>query len=110
MDPATPAAVDALPAWARELSEKYYSRTIAMFILHGNVHDLVAWNRGDRTEYVPLPRFLHEALFGRRDLVLSYDRGGGLAFANAGTQGRFPARSHGLRHVSRDEVLARAAA
>jgi hypothetical protein len=45
--------LEAFPAWARELSEKYYSRTISMFVLHGNV----------------------------RDLVLSYDRGGGLSFA-----------------------------
>jgi len=29
------------PAWARQLSEKYYSRTIAMFVIHGNVRDLV---------------------------------------------------------------------
>ena len=31
--------LETLPAWARELSEKYYSRTIAMFVLHGNVRD-----------------------------------------------------------------------
>ena len=77
----TIAQLDGLPAWARELSEKYYSRTISMFVLHGNVHDLVPWKRGERTEYVPLQKFLNGALFGRRDLVLSYDRGGGLAFA-----------------------------
>jgi hypothetical protein len=77
------ASLDALPEWARRLSEKYYSRTIAMFVLHGNVHDLVAWKRGGHTEYVPLAKFLDEGLFGRRDLVLSYDRGGGLGFANS---------------------------
>jgi AAA+ superfamily predicted ATPase len=77
------ASFDALPEWARRLSEKYYSRTIAMFVLHGNVHDLVAWKRGGHTEYVPLAKFLDEGLFGRRDLVLSYDRGGGLGFANS---------------------------
>lgn len=82
-------ALDTLPEWARRLSEKYYSGAIAMFILHGNVHDLVPWKRGDRTEYVPLPRFLNEALFGKRDFVFSYDRGGGLAFANSRTQADF---------------------
>src|SRR5438270_75248 len=30
------ARLDSLPAWAKELSEKYYSRTITMFVLHGN--------------------------------------------------------------------------
>ncbi len=60
-----------------------------MFVLHGNVHDLVALKNGGRAEYVPLQKFLNEALFGRRDLVLSYDRGGGLGFANAQTQSDF---------------------
>ena len=29
-----------MPAWARDFSEKYYSRTLAMFVVAGNVHDL----------------------------------------------------------------------
>jgi hypothetical protein len=33
--------LDALPPWARELSEKYYSRSFALFVLYGNVRDLV---------------------------------------------------------------------
>jgi AAA+ superfamily predicted ATPase len=74
--------LEAFPAWARELSEKYYSRTISMFVLHGNVRDLVAWKRAGSTEFLPLQRFLRDALFGQRDLVVSYDRGGGLTFAN----------------------------
>src|SRR5437588_4697346 len=76
---ATP--LGSLPPWARRLSEKYYSRTISMFVLHGNVHDLVPYANGDRVEYVPHQKFLNTALFGRRELVLSYDRGGGLSFA-----------------------------
>lgn len=84
-----PSPLEPLPAWARRLSEKYYSRTLAMFVLHGNVHDLVPWRRGDRTDYVPLSRFLNEGLFGRRDLVLSYDRGGGITFANSDVQADF---------------------
>jgi len=75
---ATP--LEALPDWARELSEKYYSGVTSMFVLHGNVRDTVAWKRPDSVEFVPLQRFLREALFGSRDIVLSYDRGGGLSF------------------------------
>ncbi|MDZ7682385.1 MAG: hypothetical protein U5J63_11905 [Fodinibius sp.] len=33
------------PEWARELAQKYLSRTINQFILHGNVHDLVPLER-----------------------------------------------------------------
>ena len=79
----------ALPAWARELSEKYYSRTISMFVLHGNVHDLAAWKRADKPEFLPLARFLREALFGTRDLVVFYDRGGGLSFGHPDMQADF---------------------
>src|ERR1700676_1147893 len=77
-----PSPADSLPAWAEQFTEKYLSRTVALFVLTGNVHDLVALRRGDRTEFVPLPKFLNEAMFGRRDLVLSYDRGGGISFGN----------------------------
>jgi len=79
---ATPANhLETLPGWARELSEKYYSRTISMFVLHGNVRDLAPWRRPGSTEFLPLQRFLKEALFGARDIVLFYDRGGGISFA-----------------------------
>ena len=79
---ATPISIhlEALPAWARDLSEKYYSQTLSMFVLHGNVRDLAPLKRGTTVEYAPLQRFLKDALFGSRDLVVFYDRGGGLSF------------------------------
>jgi AAA+ superfamily predicted ATPase len=83
-----PTPID-MPQWARDLTEKYYSRTMAVFVLCGNVRDLVPLTRGSVTEYVPLTRFLHEELFARRDLKLAYDRGGGISFDGAGTQEDF---------------------
>ena len=50
--------LDALPAWARELSEKYYSRSFALFVLYGNVRDLVPLRRQESTEFVPLDEYL----------------------------------------------------
>ena len=70
-----------LPLWAAELSEKYYSGVTSMFVLHGSVRDLAPWKRGSTSEFVPLQRFLRDALFGARDIVLFYDRGGGLTFS-----------------------------
>lgn len=82
--------LEGLPAWARQLSEKYYSRTIALFVLYGNVRDLVQRvTTSGASEFMPLPRFLNEALFGHRDLVITYDRGGGLNFANPDMQADF---------------------
>src|ERR1035438_2073439 len=88
MIPATPNP-PLMPEWAQSLSEKYYSRTLSMFVLYGNVHDLVPLDRGGAVEYVPLLSFLNQALFGRRDLVLTYDRGGGLSFARQEMQTDF---------------------
>ena len=81
--------LDGLPGWARELSEKYYSRTLTMFVLHGNVRDLVPFRREASTEFCSLHRFLRSGLFGQRDIVVTYDRGGGLSFAEPRMQEDF---------------------
>ncbi|MBV9182956.1 MAG: AAA family ATPase [Acidobacteria bacterium] len=86
--PKSESYLDALPAWARELSEKYYSRSFALFVLSGNVRDSVPLREGVATEFVPIEEFLATAIFGRRDLVLHYDRGG-LGFGSAETQADF---------------------
>ena len=59
------------PVWARTLAERYYTKTISTFILHGAVRDLQpAEGRG----FVSLRSFLADELFGSRDLVVFYDR------------------------------------
>jgi AAA+ superfamily predicted ATPase len=80
--------LDGLPGWAKDLSEKYYSRSFSMFVLHGNVRDLVPLVNEGTAEFVPLEQFLTTALFGQRDLVLQYDRGG-LSFGSAESQADF---------------------
>src|SRR5215469_18529611 len=82
-------STEALPPWARQLAENYYSRTIATFVLCGNVRDYVPLKRGGSVEFLTLPRFLNQALFGQRDLVVTYDRGGGLSFAHPDMQEDF---------------------
>lgn len=84
------------PHWAREFSEKYRSGAFAMFVLHGNVHDVVPRPRPDgSTEFLSLRKFLEVELFGQRDLVLTYDRGTGLHFAHADVQKDFQAALSG---------------
>src|SRR5580704_13659209 len=80
--------LDGLPAWARELSEKYYSRSYSLFVLYGNVRDLIPLRGQDSTTFVALDEFLFGALFGQRDLILHYDRGG-LSFGNPASQSDF---------------------
>src|ERR1700721_2447339 len=80
--------MDGLPRWARELSEKYYSRSYSLFVLYGNVRGLIPLRGQDSTTFVALDEFLFGALFGQRDLILHYDRGG-LSFGNPASQSDF---------------------
>ena len=69
------------PSWARSLAEQYFSGTASVFVLHGNVYDLVPLVDPDddgAADYGTVPDFLAEQLFGRWDLVLHYDLGRGL--------------------------------
>jgi AAA+ superfamily predicted ATPase len=65
------------PAWAVELSELYFSGSTSVFVLHGNVNDLVALTE-DGSAYGTVTDFLSEQVFGKWDLVLYYDLARGL--------------------------------
>lgn len=66
------------PAWARDLGDLYFSGTTSLFILHGNVHDLLRRPEGDRITYCNLAEFLATEVFGSWDVVLHYDMARGL--------------------------------
>lgn len=75
---------DWFPAWAARLSELYFSGTTSMFVLHGNVQDLVPAGADPSAGYGTLSDFLAGQIFGRWDLVLHYDLARGLrAFASS---------------------------
>ncbi|MFO0584446.1 MAG: AAA family ATPase [Anaeromyxobacter sp.] len=64
-----------LPPWADELRRRYLRGEAWQFVLHGNVHDLVAHDG----KLVPLPEFLCEVLLApTKDLVLRYDVSSGV--------------------------------
>ena len=70
------------PAWAARLSDLYFSGTTSMFVLHGNVQDLVRTGDDENAGYGTLADFLAGQIFGRWDLILHYDLARGLrAFA-----------------------------
>jgi SpoVK/Ycf46/Vps4 family AAA+-type ATPase len=76
------------PPWAKTLAERYYTKTISTFILHGAVRDLQpAEGRG----FVSLRSFLADELFGTRDLVVFYDRSSGIRLATPEMQKDFMA-------------------
>jgi SpoVK/Ycf46/Vps4 family AAA+-type ATPase len=77
------------PGWARELADLYFSRTTSVFVIHGNVHDLVRSQSEDGAEtYCSLDEFLASQLFGSWDVVLQFDVGRGLRANAAGDSDR----------------------
>lgn len=66
------------PAWARRLAELYFSGTTCLFVIHGNVHDLIRCPTPAGESYCSLPEFLATQVFGSWDIVIQYDLGRGL--------------------------------
>jgi len=75
----TPVLPEWFPPWTQELADLYYSGTTCLFILSGNVRDLIHVPSNDGgSEYCGLLEFLATRLFGSWDLVVQYDLGTGL--------------------------------
>src|SRR3954471_20189929 len=84
------------PPWARTLAERYYTKTISTFILHGAVRDLQPADDGKGgRRFVSLRTFLADELFGSRDLVLFYDRSSGIRMATPEMQKDLMAAAQG---------------
>ena len=71
---AGPAAGTSLPAWAQEMRSLFRSGSVAQFILHGNVFDVVPFEN----RLLSLKTFLDEVMFSGYDAVLQYDRSRGI--------------------------------
>src|SRR5476649_2049234 len=85
-----------LPQWARNLAERYYTKTVTTFLIHGAVRDLQPADDGKGgKKFVPLRLFLADELFGTRDLVIFYDRSSGIRLANPEMQKDFMAAVQG---------------
>jgi AAA+ superfamily predicted ATPase len=71
---------DWYPPWAKELADLYFSGTTCLFVLNGNVHDLIAGPAagGKGESYSNLAEFLATQVFGTWEVVLHHDLGRGL--------------------------------
>ena len=68
----------ALPDWAERLRDRYVAGASSLFVLHGNIHDLVPWKGG----WVTLRQFLAGMLGRTKEIVAFYDVASGLTFAD----------------------------
>ena len=73
---------DWYPGWAREMANLYFAANTCLFVIHGNVNDLIHCrvdNAGNTTNrFCGLSDFLSQQVFGTWDLVTSYDMGRGI--------------------------------
>src|SRR5256712_3908836 len=92
----SPDPLASFPHWTRMLAERYYTTTTSTFILHGAVRDLQPADDGKGgRRFISLRRFLADELFGTRDLVVFYDRSGGIRLATPEMQKDFMAAVSG---------------
>lgn len=69
------------PNWLNILSQKYFTRTISQFILHGNVSDIVRVEDSDgKISYLKFKDYLFQFVFKKRNIVVGYDRAAGITF------------------------------
>lgn len=85
MNPPVDAPFDGYPGWARRLAHGIRARLGNTFVLHGNTLDLVpvperTAERHAPADFVPIARFLADWVFGRRDVVIEYQRANGATF------------------------------
>jgi AAA+ superfamily predicted ATPase len=67
-----------LPEWACEMRDLFKSGSVAQFLLHGNIFDLVPAGQAPKRRLLSLKSFLDEVMFATYDIVLQYDRGRGI--------------------------------
>ena len=69
-----------VPEWVHEIKRKYLSQNVSQFIIHGNINDYVRVVENGEPKYTKLREFYNDELFRHRDIVIYYDRAGGIKF------------------------------
>ncbi|HCC37612.1 MAG TPA: AAA family ATPase [Treponema sp.] len=70
-----------LPAWAQELATKYGGKTANLYILYGNIRDYLPHRKKENEfTFTRVQEYISEVLFGNQDIIVFYDRSGGVSF------------------------------
>lgn len=77
-----------LPSWAAELKRRYLSGEATLFLLHGNVHDLVQ-SPDEPGKFVTLRDFLARFLSKSKEVVGFFNPSEGMKFAESKMQDSF---------------------
>jgi hypothetical protein len=67
-----------LPDWAAQMRDLFRSGSVAQFLIHGNIFDVVPIEDSAGKRLLSLKAFLEGVMFDSYDVVLEYDRGRGI--------------------------------
>lgn len=70
-----------LPGWAEQMRDLFKSGSVAQFLVHGNIFDVVAVEDSGSRRLLSVRGFLKDVMFESYDVVLEYDRGRGIRLA-----------------------------
>src|SRR5207247_2164386 len=72
------AMINPLPGWAEQMGDLFRSGSVAQFLIHGNIFDVVGIEDSGGRRLLSLKAFLKDVMFESYDVVLEYDRGRGI--------------------------------
>jgi transitional endoplasmic reticulum ATPase len=94
-----------LPRWAQELKDRYLSGEASMFMVHGNVRDLVPWEEGEQVRYLSIRSFLERFLGRSKEIVVYYNCSEGFEFPDRAHRGRFLRAVNARRVIEGEQEL-----
>lgn len=103
-DKSTPRPASGLPRWAEDLRRRYLSGEATLFLIHGNVHDLVR-SPDDANQYLPLRDFLSRFLARSKEVVAFFNQSEGLKFPDSRSQDLFVRTLNASRVMKRRPEL-----
>ncbi len=101
--------IKVLPQWAQELSYKYCSKTVNMYLVHGNIRDFLphSMNEGEFS-FKKIQEYISEVLFGNENIVVYYDRSSGVSFCTLEMEKEYLATmKHFFPKLSDTELLSK---
>jgi hypothetical protein len=73
-----------LPEWAEQMTDLFRSGSVAQFLIHGNIFDVVPTEDAAGKRLLSVKAFLESVMFAGYDVVLEYDRGRGIRLLKGG--------------------------
>jgi AAA+ superfamily predicted ATPase len=70
--------INQLPGWAEQMGELFRSGSVAQFLIHGNIFDVIGVEDEQGRRLLSLKAFLESVMFANYDIVVQYDRGRGI--------------------------------